>query len=496
MEVGGDRTVGRWCDLNGKACGMVVQTAGDRGLTRARKRSNERGAKGGQEGECEKMTRNESTPPTVPARANQGGETQTNQWNWVERSVWSDRMLAALDNGVKGGKWYSLYDKLYAPRNLSAAWTRVRSNRGSAGVDAQSIERFEAQAEQYLGEIHNALKSGSYEPQPVLRRWIPKPGTSSKRPLGIPTVKDRTVQTALRNVLEPIWEKQFAAQSYGFRPGRGCKDALRRVAALLGAGYVWVVDADIQSFFDTIDHTVMMAEIEKSVSDGKVLELLACMLKQRVMDGMKTWTPEGGTPQGAVVSPLLANIYLHPVDLALNGAGFEVVRYADDLVVLCRSAEEAHRALEALKRAVMDRKLTLHPEKTRIADATAPGGFDFLGYHFENGERRPRNKSLLKLRDKVRARTRRNHGDSLERIIESLNPVLRGWFEYFKHSHARVFGPIDGWVRMRLRSILRRRHHGRGAGRGLSNIRWPNAFFADLGLLTMKEARAMASRSR
>jgi RNA-directed DNA polymerase len=405
-------------------------------------------------------------------------------------------MLAALDNGVKGGKWFSLYDKVYAPQNLKAAWKKVRANRGAAGIDAQSVERFDLQAEKYLDELHHTLKNGKYQPQSVKRRWIPKAGTSKLRPLGIPTVKDRIVQTALRNVLEPIWEKQFVPESHGFRPGQGCKDALRRVDALLKAGHTWVVDADIQSFYDDIDHQVMMTEVEKSISDGSVLEILKSLLKQRVVDETKTWTPEKGTPQGAVISPLLANIYLHPVDVKLTDAGLKIVRYADDLVIMCRSEEEAHRAYDLLKSAVTEQRLTLHPEKTRLVDATVIGGFDFLGYHFERGIRTPRQKSLMKLRDNVRALTRRNHGSSLERIIESLNPVLRGWFEYFKHSHPWVFGPIDGWVRMRLRSILRRRHKGRGAGRGLSNIRWPNAYFAKLGLFTMTEARAMASQSR
>jgi len=440
-------------------------------------------------------TTKEGKPPTVPPGAKQGGETRA-RWAWAEPSVWTERMLTALENGVKGGKWFSLRDKLYAPKNLAAAWHRVRSNRGAAGVDGQGIELFGAQAEKYLDELHGALKNGRYEPQPVLRRWIPKPGTTKLRPLGIPTVKDRVVQTALRNVLEPIWENQFVPQSYGFRPGRGCKDALRRVDQLLTAGHVWVVDADIQSFFDTIDHAVMMTEVEKVVSDGTVLDLVARMLKQRVMDEMKTWRPEKGTPQGAVISPLMANIYLHPVDVALAGEGFEVVRYADDLVILCRSEDDARRALDVLQRAMSERKLTLHPEKTRLVDATQPGGFDFLGYHFECGRRTPRNKSIAKLRDNVRARTRRNHGQNLERIIASLNPVLRGWFEYFKHTHLEVFVLIDAWVRMRLRSILRRRRGQRGAGRGLSNIRWPNAFFAELGLFTMTTAWATARQSR
>jgi RNA-directed DNA polymerase len=235
-------------------------------------------------------------------------------------------MLAALENGVKGGRWFSLHDKVYAPANLAAAWTRVRSNRGAAGVDEQSVALFDMQAEKYLNELHDALKQRRYEPQPALRRWIPKQGSTKLRPLGIPTVKDRIVQTALRNVLEPLWEKQFHSQTYGFRPGRGCRHALRRVAELLERGYVWVVDADIEAFFDTIDHALLMREIEQVVSDGAVLDLVARMLKQRVVEEMKLWTPELGTPQGAVISPLLANIYLHPMDGTLSEGGFEVGR--------------------------------------------------------------------------------------------------------------------------------------------------------------------------
>ena len=440
-------------------------------------------------------TTREEGPPVVPARATQGGEIRE-RWAWTEPSVWTERMLAALENGVKGGRWFSLRDKVYAPKNLDAAWKKVRSNRGAAGVDGQSVEQFAARAEKYLDEIHHALKERTYEPMPVQRRWIPKDGTKKLRPLGIPTVKDRIVQTALRNVLEPLWEKQFVPQSYGFRPGRGCKDALRRVDALLKAGHVWVVDADIQAFFDTIDQALMMRDVEKVVSDGTVLELVERLLRQRVTDETRTWTPEEGTPQGAVISPLLANIYLHPVDVALTSGGLEIVRYADDLVILCRSEEEARHALELLQHAMAERKLTLHPEKTRVVDATQPGGFDFLGYHFECGRRTPRKKSLTKLRDKVRARTPRNHPNNLEYIIVSLNAVLRGWFEYFKHCKRWVFPSIDGWVRMRLRSILRRRQKRRGAGRGLSNIRWPNAYFAAHGLFTMTTAWAAARRYR
>jgi RNA-directed DNA polymerase len=317
------------------------------------------------------------------------------------------------------------------------------------------------------------------------------------RPLGIPVVKDRVVQGALRNVMEPIFERLFVEHSYGFRPGRSCMDALRRVDELLKAGYTWVVDADIRSYFDTIDHTILMAEVEKEVADGKVLALLRSYLNQKVMDGAKSWKPAAGTPQGAVISPLLANIYLHPVDVALQRAGYEMVRYADDLVILCKSEGEALKALKLLRAELGARKLELHPEKTRIVDATQPGGFEFLGYRFERGRRWPRRKSIKAFRDKIRAKTKRTNGKSLLSIIQEINPIVRGWFYYFKHAYKTTFSSMDGWVRMRLRSILRKRtKKRRGRGRGKDHQCWPNAYFRDLGLFTMQAAHASLCQSR
>jgi RNA-directed DNA polymerase len=226
-----------------------------------------------------KDTEKEDKPSSVPARARQGGDIPA-PLAWVEPTVWTTRMLTALETGVKGGRWFSLMDKVYAPANLAAAWKRVRSNRGAAGVDHQSVEAFERHAEKYLDELHRELREGRYRPSAVRRQWIPKPGTSQQRPLGIPTVRDRIVQSALRHVLEPLWEVKFADQSYGFRPGRSCKDALRRVDELLHAGYSWVVDADIQSYYDSIDHGRMLTEVAKEVADGKVLGLVEALLKQ------------------------------------------------------------------------------------------------------------------------------------------------------------------------------------------------------------------------
>ena len=442
-----------------------------------------------------KDTRREEGPPGVAVRPTQGGDIR-GRWPWVKPEVWTDRMLEALENGVKGGKWFSLMDKVYARKNLEASWEQVRRNQGAAGVDGQSVTRFQANEAKHLEELEKELKDGTYRPQAVRRCWIPKAGSGKMRPLGIPTVKDRIVQAAIRNAMEPIFEARFVGESYGFRPGRGCKDALRRVDALLKAGYTYVVDADIQSYFDTIDHELLLDEVKGEIADGKVLALIERYPRQRVLEESKTWTPEAGTPQGAVISPLLANIYLHPVDVAIKAAGHEMVRYADDLVILCKTEAEARQALELLKAEMTRRKLTLHPVKTRLVDASKPGGFDFLGYHFERGYRWPRKKSMDKLKDAVRKHTPRTSGNSLQYTITKLNPVLRGWFEYFKHSHRNTFKAIDGWVRMRLRSILRKQHKKTGRGRGSDHQRWPNSYFAQLGLYTMQEALARASQPR
>jgi RNA-directed DNA polymerase len=406
-------------------------------------------------------------------------------------------MVSALVNGVRGGKWFSLMDKVIRPSTLDAAWRKVARNKGSAGVDGQSIERFAAQAERYLAELHDSLKDGSYRPSPVKRVEIPK-GDGRTRPLGIPTVKDRIVQTALKMAIEPIFEVQFRPGSYGFRPGRSCKDALREVDRLLKEGFTHVVDADLQSYFDRIPHDRLMALVGRSISDSSVLSLIEGFLRQDIMKGMARWQPTTGTPQGAVVSPLLANIYLHPLDLLMERNGYRMVRYADDFVILCRTEAEAMAALRQVEAWVAANGLTLHPDKTRVGDSRQPGqGFDFLGYRFEAGRRLVRKKSLKALKDKVRTRTIRSRGDSLERIIGDLNPVLRGWFGYFKHATPALFGAIDGFVRRRLRAILRKQEKRPGFGRcQADHQRWPNAFFANRGLFTLHTACMQARRSR
>ena len=407
-------------------------------------------------------------------------------------------MLAALEQGVKGGRWFSLIDKVWKLENLRAGWERVRANRGSAGVDGQSVTRFQQHVEDELSRLADELRTARYRPRLVRRHWQPKPGSREKRPLGIPVVRDRVVQSALRNVLEPIFDRIFAVHSYGFRPEHGCQDALRRVVALLQAGYTWVVDADIQKCFDTIRHDRLLARVGEQVADGRILALLQQYLTQGVMDGLSTWTPDEGTPQGAVISPLLANIYLNPMDHLMAGQGFEMVRYADDFVILCRTRAEAECALATIRTWLTVEGLRLHPDKTRIVDATAPGGFDFLGYHFEQGRHWPRAKSLRKFRDTVRRLTRRANGHSLDAIIARLNPVLRGWFGYFKHSYPTTFPYLDGWLRRRLRAILCKRH-GCGSWRLAGTVdvqqRWSNAFFTAHGLISLAAAHRVACQS-
>jgi len=406
-------------------------------------------------------------------------------------------MLAALENGVQGGKWFSLIDKVYRPATLAAAWEQVRANRGAAGIDGQSVERFAAQAERYLGELAEELKTGRYRAAPVRRVEIAK-ADGKTRPLGIPTVKDRIVQAAVKRVIEPIFEQEFLPTSYGFRPGRGCKDALREVDRLLRAGFTHVVDADLKSYFDSIPRERLQARLDERLSDGRLLALLAQWLSQDVVQGLRRWTPTGGTPQGAIISPLLANLYLHSLDVVMAQRGYQLVRYADDFVILCASAAEAQAALDEVKAWVEANGLSLHPDKTHVGDCRAVGqGFEFLGYRFEAGRRWVRKKSLRAVKDKVRALTARTRGDSLVRIIAELNPVLRGWFRYFQHAWRTEFPGLDGFVRRRLRAVLRKQAKRPGFGRcAADHRRWPNAYFAAAGLFTVTTAWQHASQSR
>jgi RNA-directed DNA polymerase len=370
----------------------------------------------------------------------------------------------------------------------------VEGNKGAPGVDHVTITMFTKDLDANLEKLRISLREQTYRPQATRRKWIPKPGRKEKRPLGIPTVRDRVAQTALRNVIEPIFERDFGEHSFGFRPGRGCKDALRRVETLLKQGYVHIVDADLKSYFDTIPHEPLLERVEEKISDGRVLRLVEAYLNQGILEGLKEWTPEDGTPQGAVISPLLANVYLDPLDHAMEKAGIEMIRYADDFIVLCRTRADAEEALCRIREWISEAGLTLHPEKTQIVDALTMG-FDFLGYHFAKGTRWPRKKSLRKLKEMIRAKTRRTNGHSLDVIIGDVNRVLVGWFGYFQHSHWTTFKPLDQWIRMRLRSILRKRSGRKGRGRGRDHQRWTNAYFAEQGLFSLECAFASACQS-
>ena len=417
------------------------------------------------------------------------------RWQWVESSIWTDKMLTALEKGVKGGKWFSLCDKIFDSANLFNAWLKVRANKGGLGIDNISIEKFRRHAESNILKLAEKLRNDSYRAQAVKRVMIDKPGSNEKRPLGIPTVIDRIVQTAIRNVIEPIFEKDFAEHSYGFRPGRGCKDALRVLDKYLKEGYQYVVDADLKGYFDTIPKDRLMNLVQMKIADGRVLKWIEMYLNQSIFDGVKTWTPETGTPQGAVLSPLLANIYLDPLDKLMANKGYNMIRYADDFIVICKTREASLKALEIITEWTIENGLILHPEKTKILDAEVDS-IEFLGYRFFKGKKYPKDKSIKKYRDSIRKHTRRTNSSSLAQIIKKITPIMRGWFEYYKHSYKTTFPEIDGRTRRRLRSILKKYEKRSGiATTYRDNIRYPNKIFEDAGFFSLTKAHQELCRS-
>ena len=363
---------------------------------------------------------------------------------------------------VQVRKAHSLIGRVHDPRNLERAWARVRENRGAGGVDRVSIDRFERERGRYLMVLQQRLAGGCYRHQPVRRVEIDKPGSAGKRPLGIPTVIDRVCQQALRQVLEPIFERVFSEVSFGFRPGRSAHMAMRRIWGQLQAGGKWIVDADIADFFGTISHDRLVALVAERVADSKVLRLIRQVLTAGALrDGIYESTV-AGTPQGGVISPLLSNIYLHVFDEQMQRAGFQLTRYADDWLVVCRTREEAERAL-ASARAVLEGELGLriHPEKTRIVHVSQ--GFEFLGYKIGLGKGLrfrqggsglyaiPRQRSVDRFKDKVRALTRRRIAVPLEELIRALNPVIRGWGMYYRRANVRrLFNRLNRWIVRRI----------------------------------------------
>lgn len=431
-------------------------------------------------------------PETVPFAATPTGETPSIA-QWAHPTVWTERMLATLASGVKGGKWHTLIDKVFDLRNLYASASKVLGKRGAAGVDGQTVAGFSTHGQQEIQRLREELRTDRYRPQSVRRAWIPKPGSDEKRPLGIPTVRDRVVQTALVHVIEPILDNEFHPRSFGFRHGRGCHHALTCVENLLTAGHVYVVDADLKSYFDTIPKDRLLALVTAKISDSRVIKLIKSYLDQSILEELREWTPETGVPQGAVLSPVLANLYLNPLDHHMAQQGYEMVRYADDFVVLCRTREEAEAALAEIQGWVTEAGLTLHPTKTRIVDARTTS-FAFLGYSFRGKLRFPREKSHAKFINRLRELTPRNSGDSLRTICQRLNRTLRGWFGYFRHCQWNLFGQYDGYIRTRLRRIQLRRHR-RNPKRLTAKQRWPDRFFEKHGFMSLNAAHIQLVQS-
>jgi len=415
----------------------------------------------------------------------------------------------------EGRKWYSLIDKIWAKSNLEEAFKEVKRNRGAAGIDQMTVKAFESKLEHHLEVLQQTLKSKMYRPRPVKRVYIPK-ADGTQRPLGIPTVGDRVVQAAVKRIMEPIFEAKFMDCSYGFRPGRSAHMALEKIRQDLEDGYRYVIDADLKSYFDTIPHDRLMDMVKETVVDGSVLGLLEKFLKSGVLESGSFRLNDQGTPQGGVISPLLANIYLHPLDQAMTKRGHRLTRFADDSVICCKTPKGAERVMKSVI-GLLEREMGLkvHPEKTRIVNSKRES-FIFLGHEFKPGKRiSPSDKAMRKFKDRVKEITRRNQTVSVEKLVkEKLNPYLRGWGRYFGIGDVRNrFRDLDAWIRRRLRSVqlrswkkvrklhreMRRRGWDNKELPGLRMAAWrsshstyaqyamPNAWFKEIGLSSLLE---------
>lgn len=392
------------------------------------------------------------------------------------------RRLADWLNPTGDKKVHSLVDKVYKKGNLEEAWLRVKSNGGAGGVDGQTLVDFEAMLPEQLNRLHEELKNDTYQPLPVRRQLIPKAGQPGKfRPLGIPTIYDRVCQQAVLNRLEPIFEPVFDDASFGYRKGRSTKDALRKIWKELGAGAEWIVDADLKDFFGSVDQEKLLTLVAQRISDGRVLRLIERMLKAGVLSDGQRLPTEQGTPQGGIVSPLLSNILLTPFDREMRHRGFRLTRYADDWVVTCHTRTEACRVLAEATKVLEALGVTLNVEKTRIVHVTT--GFEFLGYKIKRGRRPlklapgkirtgrrqgdlyayPKQKSIEHFKDQIRQRTRRKAPVSIRELIAELNPVIRGWGQYFCKAHIRkLFAQLDRWILRRIWSQRFQRWRCRG----------------------------------
>lgn len=380
-------------------------------------------------------------------------------------------------------KVHSLIDKVYKLLNLYIAWEKVKANKGSGGVDRVSIEEFERDLDVNLREIHRLLYEDRYKPTVLRREWIPKPN-GDRRPLGIPTIRDRVVQQALLNRLSRIFEPKFMDCSYGYRPNCSAHQAIEKIEGYLKDGCEWIVEVDIKTCFDTIDHELLMELVKEEIADGRVLKLIRSFLEVGVMEETGVKEVVTGTPQGGVISPLLANIYLHTLDEAMTKKGFRIVRYADDIVVLCRTRQEAGEGLEGIRQILEGKlRLKLNTEKSKVIHKTQ--GFEFLGYYFGSGYsdyKLPRKRAIETFKEKVRNITRRNQPKSMCMVISELNPVVRGWGNYFIRGNCkRVFTELDFWLRGRVTTFKVKR---RG---GYKHRKYPYSTLSAMGMVFLKD---------
>src|SRR5271170_2153600 len=379
------------------------------------------------------------------------------------------RRLSDWINPTGAKKVHSLIDKVYKRKNLEMAWEKVRANRGSGGVDGQNLEEFAAQLDHQLDRLHRELSEDVYQPRPVRQVQIPKAGKPGEyRMLGVPTIYDRVCQQALLNRLEPLFEPVFDDANFGYRRGRSTQDAMRKVWKEIQSGSEWIVEGDLKDFFGSVDHEKLLALLAQQIADGRVLRLIKAMLKAGSYGKGRLYPTERGTPQGGVVSPVLSNVLLTPFDREMRRKGYQLTRYADDWVVTCKSAAEARAAIDAAGRILKQLGVDLHPQKTRVVHVQY--GFEFLGYKIKRGKRLylpatkirsqarsgglyayPREKSIRRFKDEVRRRTKRRVPLATEQLIEALNPLLRGWGEYYKRAHVRrLFNQLDRWIVRRI----------------------------------------------
>jgi group II intron reverse transcriptase/maturase len=380
------------------------------------------------------------------------------------------RKLADWLNPTGEMKVHSLVDKIYKLKNLELAWEKVKRNKGAAGIDGQSIDEFENNRVENLKRLHDGLKNKTYQPQPVKQQLIPKSGQPGKyRPLGIPTIFDRVCQQAILNRLEPIFEPVFDEANFGYRRGRSTKDALRKIWKEIEEGNEWIVDADLRDFFGSACHQKLLTLFNQRIADGRVLTLLESIMKAGCIAEGKRLSTEQGVPQGGVISPLASNVLLTPFDREMRRKGYQLTRFADDWVVTCRTRAEAQAVLEFATKVLNKLGVVLNKEKTKIVHVRR--GFEFLGYKIKRGSRPlrlpphkiksgiqhgalyafPREKSIANFREQIKKQTRRKSPLSTQEIIDEINPIIRGWGNYFCKAHVRgLFNRLDRWIRRRI----------------------------------------------